>query len=140
SNSATLNLGDNCFGDFTRGQILNATHATFTGGVGSLMNFAHGFDPYTQIGTIHTQGLIHTSGEPLVIPPAKRVGGSGTIDADVTNQGTLAPGNSPGAITITGSYAQASDASLEMEIAGTASDQFDRLSITGAASLGGMLD
>jgi hypothetical protein len=138
--SASLNLGNNCFGDFARGQILNATHATFTGGTGSIMEFGAGFDPLTQIGTLQTQGIVHIAGQPLVIPASKSVGGSGTITGDVTNHGAVAPGNSPGVLNVSGNYTQASDASLVMEIAGTSSDKFDQLSITGSASLDGELD
>ena len=43
--TASLDLANNCFGAFSKGQVLNATNATFTGGVGSIMEFASGFDP-----------------------------------------------------------------------------------------------
>jgi hypothetical protein len=138
--NVALNLTNNCFGTFTGGQILNATNATFTGGVGSVMEFAAGFDPLAQIGHIQTEGIVHVAGEPLIIPADKSVGGSGTITGDVTNNGTVAPGNSPGAITISGNYVQGSAAALAMEIAGTSANQFDSLSITGSATLGGSLD
>ena len=95
------------------------------------MSFAAGFDPLSAIGTIQTQGLVHVAGHPLEIPPNKSIGGSGTIEGDVTNNGTVAPGNSPGALEIAGAYTQAADAALDMEIAGTAADQFDTLSRRG---------
>jgi hypothetical protein len=138
--SAVLNLGKNVFANFVRGDVLNAQNATFTGGAGSLMSFPAGFDPLTAIGTIQTEGLVHVAGRPLEIPHNKSVGGSGTIEGDVTNNGTVAPGNSPGALEIAGSYTQASDAALDMEIAGTAADQFDMLKVNGAAAIDGLLN
>jgi hypothetical protein len=135
----TANFGTNTFADFSQGELLGTENATFTGGPGSLLNFAPGFDPYARIGHITTQGLIHINGQPLTIPSDRSVGGSGTIQGNVTNQGLLAPGNSPGEIDIAGDYVQASDAQLSMEIAGTSSDEFDLLSVTGDVHLGGSL-
>jgi hypothetical protein len=135
----TLTFDQNCFADFSKGAIANAGSATFVGGPGSLMNFAAGFDPLTQIGDIQTQGLIHIAGEPLEIPRDKSVGGSGTIEGDVTNAGALAPGNSPGVIAITGDYLQDPTGALVMELAGTKSDEFDTLAVSGSASVDGSL-
>lgn len=140
SAAVTVALDKNTFGNFTKGQILNATSATFTGGVGSIMNFAKGFDPFTQIGSIQTQGLIHIDGDPVTVPHANSLGGSGTIDGDVTNLGVISPGNSPGELDVVGNYTQASDATLSMEIAGTTGDKFDLVTVTGNASIGGTLD
>jgi hypothetical protein len=136
-----LDLGANCFADFRAGQILNATAATFTGGPGSVMEFPAGYDPFSAIGHIDTQGIIHVAGQPLTIPADRAVGGTGTIQGNVTNNGTVAPGNSPGAITISGAFAEGSGALLKIEIAGKKpADEFDTLTVTGAATLGGTLD
>ncbi|TWT40385.1 hypothetical protein RAS1_40940 [Phycisphaerae bacterium RAS1] len=75
------------------------------------------------------------------------VTGDGTIIGDVINFGQVAPGNSPGTLTVTGDYEQvglipelgANSGSLRMEIAGTAQGQRDQLSVGGAATLGGGL-
>ena len=68
-----------------------------------------------------------------------RLGGAGTITASsVLNSGTIAPGFSPGRLTIQGPYAQSSSGTLEMELATTGT--YDVLAITGAASLAGTLD
>ena len=75
------------------------------------------------------------------------VNGSGTIGGDLTNSGaTVAPGNSPGKLTVAGDYLQ-TDGSLEIEINGTSADdvsgnrQFDLLSVGGSLTLsGGSLD
>ena len=67
--------------------------------------------------------------------------GSGTVDGSVTNNGgTVAPGGSPGILTITGSYTQGAGGTLRIEIDGlTVGTEYDRLAVTGAASLDGTL-
>src|SRR5205807_3903117 len=67
--------------------------------------------------------------------------GTGTVDADVTNEaGTIAPGDSPGTLTITGSYDQQAAGTLAEQITGTTpGTQFDRLIVDGDATLDGTL-
>ena len=69
------------------------------------------------------------------------VKGTGTINGDVTNtSGLVAPGASPGLLTVTGNYTQASGGTLDVAIAGlTPGTQFDQLLVGGVASLGGTL-
>ena len=52
-------------------------------------------------------------------------GGTARITGNLTNYGTLAPGNSPGTTTITGNYTEAGTLDIEIEgvIAGTGHDQ-----------------
>ena len=63
--------------------------------------------------------------------------GAGLIAGNVLNSGTVAPGNSPGTLTITGGYTQGSTGTLIMEIA--SQTVFDRLIVGGNANLGGTL-
>jgi hypothetical protein len=69
------------------------------------------------------------------------LGGSGTITAPVTiNGGTIAPGDSPGTLTINGNL-DFQNGTLLTEIGGTGTGQFDLLSIIGKGSfLAGVLD
>ena len=69
------------------------------------------------------------------------LGGDGTVTASVANNfGSVAPGVSPGILTITGTYTQASTASLDIEIGGTTvGTQYDRLAVGGTATLDGTL-
>ncbi len=53
---------------------------------------------------------------------------------------TLSPGNSPGHLTITGDYTQGAAATMEIELAGTAADDFDQLTSAGSANLDGTLN
>jgi len=62
--------------------------------------------------------------------------GAGRIVGNVVNSGTVAPGNSPGTLTITGNYTQTTGVLL-MEIASQTA--FDRLVVGGTANLGGTL-
>jgi Bacterial Ig-like domain (group 3)/Matrixin len=70
--------------------------------------------------------------------------GSGTVSGDVYNTaGQVNPGGTgaPGMLTINGSYSQASNGVLNIEIAGpTAESQYDQLNVNGPASLGGTLN
>ena len=83
----------------------------------------------------------------LVTASAGVVDGSGTIGGDLTNSGaTVAPGNSPGKLTVAGDYLQTAG-SLEIEINGTSDDdvsgnrEFDLLSVGGSLTIsGGSLD
>jgi T5SS/PEP-CTERM-associated repeat protein len=65
--------------------------------------------------------------------------GTGTIAANLNNAGTLAPGQSPGTITLTGNYTQAAPGTLAIEVAGGAAGQFDTLAVSGSAALDGTL-
>ena len=67
--------------------------------------------------------------------------GTGTIVGAVNNSaGTVAPGASPGILTIVGSYSQGSSGLLLMEIGGTTvGTEYDQLNVIGNATLGGTL-
>jgi hypothetical protein len=137
--SAQLNVGTNAFASFVLGDIVAANNATFSGADGSLMSFASQAQ-YNSVGTVTSAGLVHIAGQPLVIEEDQSIGGSGTIEGNVTNEGTIAPGSSPGALTINGSYTQAATGALLMEIAGVDAELFDTLTATGTAALDGELN
>jgi autotransporter-associated beta strand protein len=63
------------------------------------------------------------------------LGGSGTIVGNVTNDGTVAPGNSIGTLTVQGNYVHNSNAVLEIEF--DAFGGIDLLDITGTATING---
>ena len=73
---------------------------------------------------------------------AGTVEGTGTVEgAQVTNGGTFSAGFSPGILHVNGPYTQAAGGHLEVEVAGPLPGTgFDRLELTGAATLGGTLD
>jgi autotransporter-associated beta strand protein len=65
-----------------------------------------------------------------------------SILGNVNNQGgVLSPGNSPGSTAITGSYTQQNSGRLQIEIGGiVAATDYDAVSVTGDAVVGGLLD
>jgi hypothetical protein len=67
--------------------------------------------------------------------------GGGTVNGSVANtSATVAPGSSPGVLTITGDYSQGSAGTLSEDITGTTpGTQFDRLIVGGSATLDGTL-
>jgi hypothetical protein len=78
--------------------------------------------------------------EPLDLQGAT-LNGSGTLVGDLNNAGIVAPGASPGKITVTGDYTQTTTGSLEIEIGGTTAEtQYDVLVVEGSAALAGTLE
>ena len=68
--------------------------------------------------------------------------GSGTFQGSVfNNAGTVAPGNSPGCLKMSNGYLNQSSGTLDIEVNGknTSCTDFDRLNVTGTATLGGAL-
>ncbi|BCM88618.1 hypothetical protein IAD21_00459 [Abditibacteriota bacterium] len=68
--------------------------------------------------------------------------GIGTIDGNVLNSGGhVAPGHSPGTITINGNFTQTANGVLDMEIGGTdPGTSYDQILVNGTAYLDGTLD
>ncbi|MCG3146454.1 MAG: hypothetical protein HONDAALG_04546 [Gammaproteobacteria bacterium] len=68
-------------------------------------------------------------------------GNGGTLLGNLLNGGTVAPGTSPGTITVDGDYSQLPGGRLVIEIGGLAPGiDFDVLDVTGTASLDGTLE
>jgi T5SS/PEP-CTERM-associated repeat protein len=98
------------------------------------------------VGYFGTGALTVTDGGiaagPLIfINKRSSVGGDGTLDADVANNGKVAPGLSAGLLSIDGHYDQDKQGRLAIELGGTMPGaQHDVLSISGTASLDGTLE
>ena len=94
---------------------------------------------------VQSGGSINLNGIRLVGPVVLNGGvlsGSGLIYGDLTNDGGfIAPGNSAGAIGVTGDFIQTASGSLLLEFGGINSyrPDFDQLKIGGEATLGGKL-
>jgi T5SS/PEP-CTERM-associated repeat protein len=73
----------------------------------------------------------------IAVNDLSSVHGDGTLEGDVFNAGLVAPGTSPGTLSIDGDYEQLSAGTLAIEL-GPAS--FNQLQITGAATLSGTLE
>jgi len=83
-----------------------------------------------------------TSSSGVVSIQGGLLSGSGLINGNVTNGGTVGPGNSPGTLTISGDYVQTTTGLLDIELAGLlAGAEYDVLNVTGSANLaGGVLE
>jgi T5SS/PEP-CTERM-associated repeat protein len=64
--------------------------------------------------------------------------GNGLLVGDLVNNGSAAPGTSPGTLTIDGNYTQSATGRLQIELA--SSSVYDVLAVTGQANLGGALE
>lgn len=92
-------------------------------------------------------GTLNLSGGASILTnqPGGVVGGTGTfqtINSTFLNNGTIAPGNSPGILTINGGFTHAASGILAIEIAGlTVGTEYDRLAVigTGTTNLNGRL-
>jgi hypothetical protein len=77
----------------------------------------------------------------LIGPNGTVMGSGGTLLGAVENHGTLAPGESPGTLTIQGDLTQAADGKLVIEIGGnTPGSLYDVLNVTGKFTFGGTLE
>lgn len=89
-----------------------------------------------------TQGVLSVNGvlaaPDVIVQPGAWLQGIGVILGNVLNQGGVAPGNSPGTLTITGDYTQTPSGTLQIEIASPT--VYDRLLVGGQAVLAGTLD
>jgi hypothetical protein len=127
ANSGTLTIG-------TGSQIVSTPGTvTFVQTAGGLIDLRGGT---LNAGTLDVQGGV--------------VAGFGTIDANVTNSGRIAPGvatgDQTGTISIVGNFAQSATGVLAIQLGGTAIADYDRLLVTlagaplGTATLGGTLE
>ncbi len=65
--------------------------------------------------------------------------GTGVVNGNVLNSGTVSPGASIGTLTINGNYTQTASGTLRIEVAGASPGQYDVLAVNGRANLGGRL-
>lgn len=91
-----------------------------------------------------TSGTLAMSGT-LTNQASGTIDGTATLDvasaAGFSNAGTVAPGTSAGQLSITGNYPQGATATLAVEIGGPgAGSSYDRLAVSGTATLDGTLD
>ena len=95
--------------------------------------------PTTNSGTINANSgtLNFVDGSNLVNTVNGIIKGSATIDipapANFTNDGTFAPGNSPGVLTVLGTYKSSASSKLSVELNGlTQGTEYDQLAVNGS--------
>ena len=84
-------------------------------------------------------GGSYNPGDALSISAGETLSGSGTIQTNLTNAGTVSPGSSPGTITVDGDYTQDPSGTLLIELSGTTPGTYDQLVVTDTAVLDGAL-
>ncbi len=97
-------------------------------------------------GTFNNQGSL-TVGDgstfvasTVTVEPTGTLAGQGTVQGNVVNNGQIRPGASPGNLSVIGNYSQGATGRLDIELGGaTVGSQYDRLSISGSATLDGTL-
>ncbi len=103
-------------------------------------DFLVGESTLVQSGGLLVNGTLQ-SPSGVEVSPGALLGGSGLLIGNVTNGGTLAPGNSPGnapdTLSIAGDFTQTASGQFELKIANPTT--FDRLFVTGTAALAGSL-
>jgi hypothetical protein len=88
--------------------------------------------------SLASSGLITGTGQLTVVGAALR--GTGTVSTDLrVESGAVAPGFSPGTLTLGGNWTLDPASILSIEIFGTAAGQFDQLVVAGATTLSGSL-
>lgn len=94
-------------------------------------------DTVVTAGTLIVNGSITSN---TTVNNGALLGGDGTIFGAVSNNGTVSPGNSPGTLTISGSYTQSSTGTLLTELATNVSyDNLTVVGVPGTATIDGTL-
>ena len=122
------------------GQFTNPGSLTITDTLQLEQNFIN-------TGTLAVNGVLRAGAAVNAFVNDGRLLGTGSIDMGggapaikLTNNGTVAPGVSPGTLTIIGDYEQSSLGTLQIELAGLAQGvSYDWLNVTGNASIAGTL-
>lgn len=140
SAAAGFSLGDNnADGTFT-GIIQNTSGTLNVSKIGTGTQILSGANTYNGTTTVSAGTLIINgsigSTNTVTVAAGARIGGSGTINGAVNVGGTLAPGNSPGNLTVNNNVTILDGGAVSMEIAGaTMGTQYDRVTMTGASSV-----
>ncbi len=132
SQNKTLNFDVNTLSSVSAEGLVNAGIISKTSaGLLTLSGQANG-TTIVSAGTLKVNGVLNGD---VSIGLGSSLKGSGTISGNVTNNGTIAPGNSPGVLTIAGAYISTSGSFYDAEIAGSngagAPSGHDMISVTG---------
>jgi hypothetical protein len=91
-------------------------------------------------GTVLAHGEIQVDSNQYLLQGGT-LGGTGRVDSNVINSGgTLNAGASVGSLIVEGTYTQQAGGSMLVEINGVLPSEYDRVTVTGAATLGGTLN
>jgi len=133
-------LGDNNANGTFSGVIQNTSGTLNFSKIGTGTQILSGANTYNGTTTVSAGTLIINgsigSTNAVTVAAGAHLGGSGTINGAVNVSGTLAPGNSPGNLTVNNNVTILDGGAVSMEIAGaTVGTQYDRVTMTGASSV-----
>jgi fibronectin-binding autotransporter adhesin len=142
------NLTFNAIGDIQYGSSISGTGGLIKDGTGMLTLATSAPNFYTgatavNAGTLMLDkpaGIPALSGSGVTIESGATLAGSGTIAANVTNSGTISPGDAgtSGDLVIDGNFTQSATGILDLDISSAKS--FDEFQVTGVVSLDGELN
>ncbi|MGA3065608.1 MAG: PEP-CTERM sorting domain-containing protein [Tepidisphaeraceae bacterium] len=126
----------NFLADNGAGSVVNFSAGTLnTGGTtintGVVFNVGDG----THTAILNLVGGTHSFANGLNIEANSELTGTGTVEGNVTSEGTIAPGTDPGTIDITGNLTNTGG----LDISLASPTDFDELNVTGTANLGGTI-
>ncbi|RZN16829.1 autotransporter outer membrane beta-barrel domain-containing protein, partial [Bradyrhizobium sp. Leo121] len=134
--SATLSVGSGSFKGYLEDGVGRLSLVKETSGTLTLEgNSAYTGSTLVNEGKLVVNGSIASSSG-VTVAAGARLGGSGALPTTVVNGGILAPGNSPGTLTVNGNLTLGAGSVYEAEIQGAVSD---RINVTGTAALAGTL-
>lgn len=120
--------------------VLNGNSTLTKTGIGTLVlsnnSNTHTGPVTVNAGTLAVNGTLPTSTNTVTVNSTGRLGGSGIIARSVivNSGGTLAPGNSPGILTIDGNLTLASGSTFAVELNGTTiGTGYDNITVNGAS-------
>ncbi|SFM03675.1 autotransporter-associated beta strand repeat-containing protein [Bradyrhizobium sp. NFR13] len=136
ASSATLGVGAGSFKGYLEDGVGRLSLVKETLGTLTLEgNSAYTGSTLVNEGKLVVNGSIASSSG-VTVAAGARLGGSGALPTTVVNGGILAPGNSPGTLTVNGNLTLGAGSVYEAEIQGAVSD---RINVTGTAALAGTL-
>ncbi len=118
ANAVTLTTGNNNVGSIFNGNINQVAATGSLVKVGTGVFTINGNTNYTGLTTVNggTLRVNGTMADSLLINALGTFGGNATVNGNVTNNGHIAPGNSPGTVAIVGNYVAGAGAVFDMEV------------------------
>lgn len=137
NNNATVTFKQNTTGTYSGS--MNGTGTVVVNSTGGKVIFS-GTNSYTgnttvTAGTLVINGDSSTATGDVNVASGATLGGNGTIGGALNVSGSLAPGNSPGNLTVNNNVTITSGGTLSMELNGaTSGSGYDRVTMTGGSS------